>query len=216
METKQAVLVLNGDLENPGFLTSFNSSAWLKIAVDGGLRYFHLANISPDILIGDLDSVTPKDRIWAEAQQTRILQYPVEKDETDFELALSFVLEQKVEKIRIVAALGDRLDQTFANCLMLLDERLRNFDIRFDDSKVEVCLIRDSLQIEGQPGDIISLIPLDSIVYGVTTSQLKYPLLGEDLYMHRTRGISNVMQSMQAGITVKEGNLLCVHSRQER
>ena len=108
METKQAVLILNGALENPGFLASFASSAWLKIAVDGGLRYFHLANISPDVLIGDLDSITPKDRAWAEEQHTKIFQYPVEKDETDFELALSFALEHKMERIRIVAAVGDR------------------------------------------------------------------------------------------------------------
>jgi thiamine pyrophosphokinase len=214
MEKKQAVLVLNGDLQDPGFLASYASSAWLKIAVDGGLRYFHLASISPDVLIGDLDSITPEGRIWAEKQHTRILQYPVEKDETDFELALSFVLEQKVEKIRIVAGLGNRLDQTFANCLMLLDKRLRDVDIRFDDGIVEVCLITNSLHIEGQPGDIISLLPLDSTVVGVTTSQLKYPLLDEDLFMHQTRGISNVMQSTRAEINIKEGNLLCIHTRQ--
>ena len=70
--------------------------------------------------------------------------------------------------------------------------------------------------IEGQPGDIVSLIPLEQIVYGVTTSQLKYPLLDEDLYMHRTRGISNVMQSTQAEVKIRKGNLLCVHTRQER
>ena len=98
---------------------------------------------------------------------------------------------------------------------MLIDERLQDFDIRFDDGSVEVCLIRNNLHIEGQPGDIVSLIPLDSIVYGVTTSQLKYPLLGEDLYMHRTRGISNVMQSTQAGVKIRKGNLLCIHTRQE-
>ena len=215
MEKKQAVLVLNGDLSDQSFLSSFASSAWLKIAVDGGLRFFHLANISPDVLIGDLDSISPKERIWAETQQTRIFQYPVEKDETDFELALTYVLDQKVEKIRILAAMGGRVDQTFANCFMLLDERLRNLDVRFDDGIVEVCLIRESLQIDGQPGDIVSLLPLSPTVYGVTTCQMKYPLLDEDLYMYHTRGISNVMLSERAEVQIREGNLLCIHTRQE-
>jgi thiamine pyrophosphokinase len=215
MERKQAAMVLNGELANHHLLEFYDSSAWLKIAVDGGLRYFHLANVSPDVLIGDLDSITREERTWAEKQHTHIIQYPVEKDETDYELALQYVLEQKVEKICILAALGGRLDQTFANCFMLLDERLHGVDVRFDDGSVEVCLIRRSVHIDGQPGDIVSLLPLEPIVRGVTTQQLKYPLLDEDLYMHRTRGISNVMLSESAEICCREGNLLCIHTRQE-
>ncbi|MBI9048870.1 MAG: thiamine diphosphokinase [Anaerolineaceae bacterium] len=214
MDDKQAVLVLNGELHDPDFLASFNTPAWLKIAVDGGLHYFHLAEIPPDILIGDLDSISPTERIWAEEQHTRILQYPIAKDETDFELALSFALLEKCAKIRIVAALGGRLDQTLANSFILLDPRLHDLDVRFDDGKEEVCLIRRRQIIDGKPGDIISLIPLQPVVQGVRTHQLAYPLNDEDLYIHQTRGISNVMLSETAEIEIKGGHLLCIHTRQ--
>jgi thiamine pyrophosphokinase len=216
MDAKKAVLVLNGVFPDPSILTSYNSSAYIKIAVDGGLKYFRHANISPDILIGDLDSVSLDDRAWAEQQSVQILQYPPEKDTSDFELALTWVIQQGIPWVRILAALGGRLDQTMANCFLLMNDQLNGMDVRFEDGKEEVCLIQHSITLHGQPGDIVSLIPLQPVVYGVTTHDLKYPLHDEDLSMHQARGISNVMLTTSAAVEIKEGLCLIIHTRQGR
>jgi thiamine pyrophosphokinase len=216
MNAKKAVLVLNGELSDPSFLACYDSSAIMKIAVDGGLLYFRHANLIPDVLIGDLDSISSEDRVWAEQQSVQILQYPAEKDASDFQLALDWVIEAGVSWVRIVAGLGDRLDQTMANCFLLMDDRLAGVDVRFDGVHEEVCLIRDAITIEGRPGDVVSLLPLQSVVHGVRTYELKYPLLDEDLWMHQARGISNVMLSTSATVEVKEGYCLLIHTRQGR
>jgi thiamine pyrophosphokinase len=215
MNDQKVLLFLNGEFSPDLFLNFINPSVFVKIAVDGGLRYFRLMQIPPDILIGDLDSVTPEDIAWARQHTVQIIQYPSEKDETDFQLALNWVLDHHFTVVRIAGALGGRLDQTMANCFLLLDERLKTMDLRFDDGKEEVSLIRDQLIIEGQPGDTISLIPLQGNVKGVQTHRLKYPLMHEELFMHRARGISNVMLESTAAIEIQEGNLLCIHTRQE-
>ena len=89
-------------------------------------------------------------------------------------------------------------------------------DLRLDDGLEEVFLIRACGQIEGLPGDLVSLLPLGAPAQGVTTRGLKYPLNGETLQMQRTRGISNVLLQPQAVVTLTAGCLVCVHRRQLR
>ena len=116
--------------------------------------------------------------------------------------------------IRIVAALGGRLDQTLGNIFLLARPVLADGDIRLEDGQQEVFLIRSLGIVNGQPGDTISLIPLTSQVVGVVTEGLRYPLQDEILYFDQTRGISNVLLGSEAVIRLREGILLCVHSRQ--
>ena len=76
----------------------------------------------------------------------------------------------------LVAALGGRLDQTLANINLLLLPELADRDVRLFDGIEEVFLIRDQVTIHGQPGEIVSLIPLQGPVTGITTRGLQYPL----------------------------------------
>jgi thiamine pyrophosphokinase len=115
--------------------------------------------------------------------------------------------------IRIVAALGGRLDQTLGNIFLLSRPELAEIDIRLEDGQQEVFLIRSLGRLNGQPGDTISLIPLTTQVTGVVTEGLRYPLVDEILYFDQTRGISNVLLESEAAIQVREGILLCVHER---
>jgi thiamine pyrophosphokinase len=69
------------------------------------------------------------------------------------------------------------------------------------------------LKINGQPGELVSLIAHPMIVKGIITIGLKYPLCQEDLHHSETRGISNEMISASAEIQIREGELLVIHSR---
>jgi thiamine pyrophosphokinase len=82
-----------------------------------------------------------------------------------------------------------------------------------DDGQQEVFIIKKHALIHGKPNDIVSLIPLEEKVTGITTSQLVYPLKHEKLYLAGTRGISNVMLGKTAEVQKKRGQLLCVHLR---
>jgi thiamine pyrophosphokinase len=69
-----------------------------------------------------------------------------------------------------------------------------------------------STTIEGQPGDLLSLLPLTGEAGGVRTVDLYYPLYGETLYFGRPRGVSNVLMSERAGVTLEQGLLLVIHT----
>ena len=65
--------------------------------------------------------------------------------------------------------------------------------------------------VAGRPGDIVSLLPLTSIVEDVRTEGLLYPLRGEPLVQGQTRGVSNEMTGGQARVTHGPGALLLIH-----
>jgi thiamine pyrophosphokinase len=62
-------------------------------------------------------------------------------------------------------------------------------------------------------GDSVSLLPWGNVVIGITTGGLRWPLIGETLYPHKTRGISNEMLGELATIKFDSGLLLCIHQK---
>ena len=104
---------------------------------------------------------------------------------------------------------------TLANLLLPTQPVFNNINFRLLDGTQELTLLRggDSLSLEGQPGDRVSLIPLSGNAYGITTIGLEYPLNNENLLLGSPRGISNVLRNESAQIVLKDGNLMCVVNR---
>jgi thiamine pyrophosphokinase len=66
--------------------------------------------------------------------------------------------------------------------------------------------------IDGQPGDLLSLLPLTTEAIGVRTVGLYYPLHGETLQFGKPRGVSNVLEQEQAEVSLESGLLLIIHT----
>ncbi len=215
MSATRAVLVANGQIRDDRAARAVIQSGELLIAADGGARHLARLGFTPHIVVGDMDSLTDAELAQLQAAGAGILRYPAEKDETDLELAIAYALEQGCTVLRIVAALGDRIDQTLANIFLLDYPGLENIDARLDDGREEVFLVRDRALISGGVGDGVSLLPIGGAAHGVATHGLRYPLQNETLYPERSRGVSNEMLAALAEIQVVEGKLICIHTRQE-
>jgi thiamine pyrophosphokinase len=213
MSDKRAVIFVNGVMADPQAVRMMLRPDDYLVAVDGGLQHLQTLGVQPQLLIGDLDSLDEADVAVLESAGVRIERHPAEKDETDLELALLALAGQGYDEIRVVAALGGRLDQTLANLSLLELPGLEDVDVRLDDGHEEILIIRDFTTIDGHPGDTVSLLARDGCTNGITTEGLKYPLTRETLCPNRTRGISNEMLSEQASVKVASGRLLCVHTR---
>ncbi len=213
---RRAILFINGKLRSLRAARAVLGEDDYLVAVDGGLRYIHGLGLTPHVLIGDLDSVEADLAENIAQRGCQVIRYPEDKDETDLELALGHVGEKGFRRICIVAALGGRLDQTLANIFLLTQKTLHGIDIRLDDGIEEVFVVHHSTIVEGQAGDLISLIPLSETVTKVRTSGLQYPLRDETLIREKTRGISNKMLTDRAQLEIGDGVLLCVHMRTQR
>jgi thiamine pyrophosphokinase len=213
-DNRKAIIFANGELPEPKKVVELISPGDYLVCADGGLHHLEQSGLQPDLVVGDMDSITPDELDVLKANGVHLKCYPKDKDETDLELALRHVVDEGYKTIRIVAALGGRLDQTLGNIFLLSRPGLADCDIRLEDGQQEVLLIRNMGRVYGQPGDIVSLIPLSPMVTGILTDGLRYPLRNETLYFDRTRGVSNVLLVFDATIRIRDGILLCIHSRQ--
>lgn len=209
----RVVIFVNGEFHEPQLVKKLLRSEDYIIAVNGGTRHALSIGVVPQAIIGDLDSFTPKEQAHIHPDKTRILRFPARKDETDLELALRHALEQNATTILLVAALGGRLDQSLGNVFLLALPDLHGIDVKILDGRQQAFLVRDHAQITGQPGDIVSILPVGGDAGGVTNSGLEWPLHNATLPLGSTRGISNVMTRTQASISVRKGMLLCVVTR---
>jgi thiamine pyrophosphokinase len=210
----QRILIFaNGVLPNIDQARSLLQDNDYIICADGGTRHARDLGFTPDLIIGDLDSVAQEAVQKFEEKGVRVETYSHDKNETDLELAIHRALEFAPQQIVIMAALGGRLDHTIANIALLFDTRLSSSDVRLDDGVEEVLLCRDQAQIHGQSGDIVSLIPWQGAVSEIQTTNLRWALYDETLYPDKTRGISNEMTGDPASVSIGSGVLLIVHRR---
>jgi len=210
-----ALIFANGDL-NDGVMVRralANLPDALSIAADGGARAAVFFDRQPDVVIGDMDSIEPELLDSLEINGTEILRHAVEKDETDLELALLYAARAGCTVIRVIGALGSRLDQTLSNIYLLALPGLAGRDVRLVSGAQEAWLLQaGAAAISGQPGDTVSLLPLNGPVEGVHTRGLYYPLRGETLAFGPARGVSNVLTEAEAAVTVAAGTLLIIHT----
>ncbi len=211
-KANRAVIFANGILNDPAAAQAAIQAGDIIIAADGGGRLCRQLGITPHILIGDFDSLTPADLQYFQSAGTQVHGFPERKDYTDLELALRHAQSLGCQEIVVLAALGARWDQTLANLLLPAAAGLEDIHIRLLDSAQEVMLVRSGREtlVAGTPGDTVSLIPLGGDALGVLTHGLEYPLHGETLYFGATRGISNVLLQETATLYLEQGMLLCV------
>ncbi len=209
----RCIIFANGILPNLDAARRLLRPDDLIIAADGGSRHALALGLTPDYVIGDMDSLDKNQWHSLEQAGVSIELHPRDKDETDLELALDRALELGMREIVIVAALGRRLDQTLGNLALLTNIQLSTLNVKLDDGVEEVFFVREQAEVRGRRGDLVSLIPWGREVAGVRTNGLRWPLSMENLVPHKTRGISNEMTGNVASVQIKSGLLLIVHRR---
>ena len=99
------------------------------VAADGGLDRALSLGLEVDVVVGDLDSVSPGALAAAEAAGARVLAHPARKDATDLELALDEALALGARRVLVVASAGGRLDHLLSALLLLGSERYEQVEL---------------------------------------------------------------------------------------
>jgi thiamine pyrophosphokinase len=209
----RAVIFANGLLDEQTRILSLLQKDDVLIAADGGAKHMLAAGIQPHVVIGDMDSLDSLARENLREANVDFLEYPRDKDQTDLELALAKAIQMGISEILLFGLLGGRLDQTLANLLILTRKEWEGVRLILKDGADTAYLMRnrDEIFLDGEPGDIVSLIPLTERVSEVTTQGLRWPLQERDLELGTTLSVSNEMVSQQAIIKICNGKLILVH-----
>ncbi len=214
-EPATAYIFLNGDFEKPRVWPDQPAPGDLVIAADGGLRHVQALGWPAHCLVGDFDSLEPGVPEELRSRGSEVFQYPADKDEIDFELALHLARRRGYGRMEVLGALGGRWDMTLAN-LFLPRAGWDSDAIRFRHGPwtLLAALGPAALTVEGRAGDLLSLIPLGEDVAGVRLAGCRYPLAGETLQAGYSRGLSNVLTEGEARLSLESGTLLVIHQEQ--
>lgn len=204
----------NGDIDSYDWIRPYLAQATAVLAANGGTRHVLALGAVPNVVIGDVDSLTEKTRSQLEAADVSFVTYPAAKNETDLELALLYAVAHYQKPVFIVGGFGGRFDQTLANILLLAHPQLQKRPIKFVTPYEQAWLITSQSTINGQVGDIVSLIPLGGDVFVAQTTGLAWPLQNETLAFGPARGVSNELTAVSATVTIISGYLLCIHTSQ--
>ena len=178
----------------------------LVIAADGGLRHTQTLGITPDVILGDFDSLgyVPAD--------SRV--FPVEKDDTDAMLAVRLGLQRGCDWFEFYGAMdGPRLDHTVANfqtLAYLATHGARGVLIGRD--YIATVLKEETIRFSEAAEGILSLFCLGASAE-VTIEGLHYPLKNGTLTPDFPLGVSNHFVGKPARITVHDGLVLALWDR---
>ena len=177
------------------------------IAADGGVTHCAQIDRTPDVILGDFDSL---GYIPQGAQV-----FPVEKEDTDIMLSIRHGLERGFREFLIYGGLeGPRLDHTMANFQAL--SYLRKHGARgylIGKDQIMTVIENETAAFPETAEGILSVFCLGADATGITIRGLQYSLENGTLTADFPLGVSNHFVGREAEIFVKTGRLLLIWDR---
>jgi thiamine pyrophosphokinase len=212
MATDNTVLVITGGAPLDDIAVRAAAGAGRVVAADGGLDHALVAGIRPDVLVGDLDSISAAGLDWATANIT-VDRHPTDKAATDTELALSCAAAMKPDRIVLLAGRGDRLDHGIAALGALGGDALADVPAVegwWGSDHVVVVRPGRAVEVSHPIGTTFSLLALHGGCRGVTVSGSRWPLVDADLAPMSGLGVSNEVVESPCRVEVTAGVLTVI------
>jgi len=214
MSGYNGLLLTGGEGPNRKQLKAVITDPGLTVAADSGFDLALALGIIPDLLVGDLDSIKAS-REYRNFPRERMVVYPQDKGKTDTEIGLEILRERGCQRIILAGGGGGRLDHILG--IVQLLERIDGPDIWLT-SRERIEVIESILEFSGKEGEIVSFFPLDTVVRGISSTGLKWPL--DTMCWERGKqgvsGISNCVTSSEVRVSVDQGRLLMIKNFLEK
>jgi len=210
---KKAVVFLNGDLADLSRIPQHINKKTLLVGCDGGTAHILSLGLTPHVVIGDFDSISPKVVRALKHKKVEYFRYPTDKLFTDSELGVTLAMKRGCKEIILAGVRGTATDHFVGNLFMLAKKKFASLDIKIIEGREEILLVRTRVRIKGSKGDDLSLIAIGQDAKGVSTKGLFYPLKNAVLTSGTAQGIRNKLTGKYAEITVRKGPLLVIHRR---
>jgi thiamine pyrophosphokinase len=208
----RAAIISSGSISDYAGCKAKLKEADKIICADGGTRHAYNMGIMPDVIIGDLDSSSDKYISYYNDLEVPIIKYNSDKDKTDTHICLEFAMET-CDEIWLMGATGTRLDHTLANISILRMAADRGKRACIFNENNEIYVIKDKIELHGEKGDILSLLPLSTRVEGITLKGAYYPLQDAEMELGNPYGVSNKFEEKTIELSIKSGYLAVIKSK---
>jgi len=208
---KLGIVFTGGEGPEPQAIRGLLDGEALIVAADSGLALAEAANIKPDWIVGDMDSLDNGNRL-SHYPKERVICYPVDKDYTDTEIALALLWEKGCKDAWIIGGGGGRLDHLFG--IRDLFERER-YPCRWITANEDIFCVDGGdkkngfLKLAIKQGRLVSVFPLGAGPWKVQSKGLKWDL-GSARWERGLFGLSNVAIADEIEISAKQGRFMVI------
>lgn len=209
----KGLIVSSGTIRDYNRLELVVKESDFIICADGGMDHLLAINKRPDLVIGDLDSISESSLNYIKNNNVTVEKYSSIKDTTDTDLAMEYLIDNGFKEITLMGVTGTRQDHTMANILLL--NTLHNKGIRgkiVDDNNI-IQLIDDYLELEFIEKSYVSVIPITEEGIVVSLLGFFYNLEEETIMFGSTYGISNKIIDNRGIIKIHSGKALVFVSK---
>ena len=173
------------------------------ICADGGLEYAEKFGITPDLVVGDFDSLGRKPEL------NQVIVLPKEKDDTDTHYAIKKGFEKGYTNFLLYGMLGGRIDHSLANIQLLVYILNHGGSAVLKGDEFDVTAVKNGkIMLNGNKGNYVSVFSHTPLSNGVGIHGLKYEVDDFVLFSDNPLGVSNEFTGSDATVEVKDGILI--------
>lgn len=187
-------------LQNRGYNT--------LICADGGANSAKKLGLTPNFIVGDLDSINPETLKYYKGK-SEIIKLERQTD-TDVEKCLKFALSKGYKEAVLTGVTGDRLDHTFCNLGIIL-KYYKKIYLRIIAETSILSPYSGTVEIPAIPGELISLYSFD-LTTKISSSGLKYPLKNTMLPFGKRDGTSNIAVGNTVKLKISNGIIFVIRN----
>jgi thiamine pyrophosphokinase len=209
-ESLKGIAITGGEGPKGNTLKRLAEQADIVAAADSGLAACEDAGITPDWIVGDMDSLDDTKRL-EKYPAGRVIRHRSDKDLSDTELALSLLWEKGCGEVWLAGGGGGRTDHLLA--VYSLFERQKAPDMWFTSGE-EIRRLKEgqTLRADVPKGSIVSVFPLGRGPWRAESAGLKWPVDGV-AWEDGDFSLSNVAAEAPFEISSKKGNFLVIMGR---
>ncbi len=212
----RAAIFLNGAPDPPDLLRSVARRVDLVVAADGGARYALDAGITPDLVVGDMDSLGEEEVREVEECGALVERHPARKDKMDGHLAILAVRDSGASTVDLLCGSGGHVGALFAVPHMLLAAERAGLRATLVATWGQAFVLENGYRtVVGGLQDSVSVFPLTGSANGVTLEGFGYPLEDARLEIGDTLGFHNELIGEVARVSVEQGALLVIHETKQ-
>ena len=210
---KRCVIVGGGEIKDFAYDRRLIQEDDFIIAADRGYARCQQMDVKPHLLLGDFDSYEGKMD-----GDIPVLEYPVEKDDTDTMLAIKTALEKGYDDLLLLGMTGGRLDHSIANIQSVVYAAVHGAKAAMAEEDLYITALCGGQEavIPNREGFTLSVFAHSDKCSGVCLRDLYYPLEDGELVNSFPLGVSNhFLPGKDAKISLKEGIALIICNREQ-
>jgi thiamine pyrophosphokinase len=170
---EKCIILANGKPPKKSIITFFQKKNFNQlICADGGANSALKMKLVPDLIIGDLDSISTK-ALKEFKYSSKIIRIKRQND-TDVEKCIKYAIKNRFSEALLVGVTGNRLDHTFCNLGIVL-KFFTSIKLSLIAENSFLKPYKGKIKLKTHPGETFSVYGLDRKTK-ITSTGLKYKL----------------------------------------